>query len=165
MKKIIDTTNAPSAIGPYSQAVDCGAFLITSGQVPFDPATGEFVPGGIAEQTRQSLTNVKAILEAAGWVDTDGDGIGDACEDSDGDGVLDPADNCRNVANPDQADADGDRIGDACEETGGNDGPGDGDGSPGKTKKKDGGCTSAAALPTAAGFLIAGLALARRRRD
>lgn len=97
--------------------------------------------------------------------DTDGDGIGDACEDSDGDGVLDPADNCRAVANPDQADADGDRIGDACEETGGTDGPGDGDGSPGKTKKKDGGCTSAAALPTAAGFLIAGLALARRRRD
>ena len=66
MKKIIATTNAPGAIGPYSQAVDCGAFLITSGQVPFDPATGEFVPGGIAEQTRQSLTNVKAILEAAG---------------------------------------------------------------------------------------------------
>ena len=66
MKKIIATTNAPSAIGPYSQAVDCGAFLITSGQVPFDPATGEFVPGSIAEQTRQSLTNVKAILEAAG---------------------------------------------------------------------------------------------------
>ena len=66
MKKIIATTNAPGAIGPYSQAVDCGTFLITSGQVPFDPATGEFVPGGIAEQTRQSLTNVKAILEAAG---------------------------------------------------------------------------------------------------
>ena len=66
MKKIIATTNAPGAVGPYSQAVDCGAFLITSGQVPFDPATGEFVPGGIAEQTRQSLTNVKAILEAAG---------------------------------------------------------------------------------------------------
>ena len=66
MKKIIATTNAPGAIGPYSQAVDCGAFLITSGQVPFDPATGEFVPGGIAEQTRQSLTNVKAILAAAG---------------------------------------------------------------------------------------------------
>lgn len=66
MKKIIATTNAPGAIGPYSQAVDCGAFLITSGQVPIDPTTGEFVPGGIAEQTRQSLTNVKAILEAAG---------------------------------------------------------------------------------------------------
>lgn len=66
MKKIISTAKAPAAIGPYSQAIDCGAFLVTSGQVPFDPATGEFVPGGIAEQTRQSLTNVKAILEAAG---------------------------------------------------------------------------------------------------
>ena len=57
---------APAAIGPYSQAIDCGSFLVTSGQVPFDPATGEFVPGGITEQTRQVLTNVKAILEAAG---------------------------------------------------------------------------------------------------
>ena len=66
MKKIISTAKAPAAIGPYSQAIDCGAFVVTSGQVPFDPATGEFVPGGIAEQTRQSLTNVKAILEAAG---------------------------------------------------------------------------------------------------
>lgn len=43
-----------------------GSFLVTSGQVPFDPATGEFVPGGITEQTRQVLTNIKAILEAAG---------------------------------------------------------------------------------------------------
>ena len=66
MKKIISTAKAPAAIGPYSQAIDCGAFVVTSGQVPFDPATGEFVPGSIAEQTRQSLTNVKAILEAAG---------------------------------------------------------------------------------------------------
>ena len=66
MKKIIATTNAPGAIGPYSQAVDCGSILITSGQVPIDPATGEFVPGGITEQTRQSLTNVKAILAEAG---------------------------------------------------------------------------------------------------
>ena len=66
MTKIIATTNAPAAIGPYSQAIDCGSFLVTSGQVPFDPATGEFVPGGITEQTRQVLTNVKAILEAAG---------------------------------------------------------------------------------------------------
>ena len=66
MKKIIATNNAPAAIGPYSQAIDCGSFLVTSGQVPFDPATGEFVPGGITEQTRQVLTNVKAILEAAG---------------------------------------------------------------------------------------------------
>ena len=69
MKKIIATTNAPAAIGPYSQAIDCGSFLVTSGQVPFDPATGEFVPGGITEQTRQVLTNVKAILEAAGMSD------------------------------------------------------------------------------------------------
>lgn len=66
MKKIIATNNAPAAIGPYSQAIDCGSFLVTSGQVPFDPTTGEFVPGGITEQTRQVLTNVKAILEAAG---------------------------------------------------------------------------------------------------
>ena len=66
MKNVISTTNAPAAIGPYSQAIDCGAFLITSGQVPFDPATGVIVEGGIEEQTRQSLNNVKAVLEAAG---------------------------------------------------------------------------------------------------
>lgn len=69
MKKIISTTNAPAAIGPYSQAIDCGNFLVTSGQIPFDPATGEFVPGGITEQTRQVLTNIwicKAILTEAG---------------------------------------------------------------------------------------------------
>ena len=65
MKNVISTTNAPAAIGPYSQAIDCGAFLVTSGQVPFDPATGVIVEGGIEEQTRQSLNNVKAILEAA----------------------------------------------------------------------------------------------------
>ena len=66
MKKIISTTNAPAAIGPYSQAIDCGNFLVTSGQIPFDPATGEFVPGGITEPTRQVLTNIKAILTEAG---------------------------------------------------------------------------------------------------
>ena len=66
MKKISATEKAPAAIGPYSQAIDCGTFLITSGQVPIDPATGEIVPGGVAEQTRQSLTNVKAILAQAG---------------------------------------------------------------------------------------------------
>lgn len=66
MKNVISTTNAPAAIGPYSQAIDCGTFLVTSGQVPFDPATGVIVEGGIEEQTRQSLNNVKAILEAAG---------------------------------------------------------------------------------------------------
>ena len=66
MKKIIATEKAPAAIGPYSQAIDCGTFLITSGQVPIDPATGELVPGGVTEQARQSLTNVKAILAQAG---------------------------------------------------------------------------------------------------
>ena len=66
MKKIIATENAPAAIGPYSQAIDCGTFLITSGQVPIDPATGELVPGGVTEQARQSLRNIKAILAQAG---------------------------------------------------------------------------------------------------
>ena len=65
-KNIIATTNAPAAIGPYSQAIDCGSLLITSGQIPSDPATGNLVEGDITAQTRQSLTNVKAILEAAG---------------------------------------------------------------------------------------------------
>ena len=65
MKNIITTEKAPAAIGPYSQAIDCGALLITSGQIPVDPATGA-MPEGITAQTRQSLTNVKAILEKAG---------------------------------------------------------------------------------------------------
>jgi len=66
MKKIISTTKAPAAIGPYSQAIRVGNLVYTSGQIPIDPATGNFVEGGIKEQTRQSLTNVKAILEEAG---------------------------------------------------------------------------------------------------
>ena len=66
MKTIIATANAPAAIGPYSQGIDAGAFVITSGQLPVDPATGAFVPGGIAEQTRQSLLNVQAVLAQAG---------------------------------------------------------------------------------------------------
>ena len=66
MKMIIATEKAPAAIGPYSQAIDCGTFLITSGQVPIDPATGELVPGGVTEQARQSLRNIKAILAQAG---------------------------------------------------------------------------------------------------
>lgn len=66
MKKAISTNGAPAAIGPYSQAIDCGTFLITSGQVPIDPATGELVPGGVTEQARQSLRNIKAILAQAG---------------------------------------------------------------------------------------------------
>ena len=64
-KTVISTAAAPAAIGPYSQAIDLGSIVITSGQLPIDPATGAF-PEGIREQTRQSLTNVKAILEAAG---------------------------------------------------------------------------------------------------
>jgi len=64
--KAISTTKAPAAIGPYSQAIQVGNLIYTSGQIPIDPATGSFVEGGIKEQTRQSLTNVKAILEEAG---------------------------------------------------------------------------------------------------
>ena len=65
MKNVISTANAPAAIGPYSQAIDLGNLVITSGQLPIDPATGAF-PEGIQAQTKQSLTNIKAILEAAG---------------------------------------------------------------------------------------------------
>ena len=64
-KAIISTTKAPAAIGPYSQATDLGNMVITSGQLPIDPASGAF-PEGIQAQTKQSLTNVKSILEAAG---------------------------------------------------------------------------------------------------
>ncbi len=63
----IQTEKAPAAIGPYSQAINSGAGLVfVSGQLPIDPATGAFPEGGVKEQTRQSLTNAKAILEAAG---------------------------------------------------------------------------------------------------
>ena len=65
MKDIIATDKAPTAIGPYSQAIDCGALVITSGQIPVDPATGT-MPEGIEAQTRQSLNNIKAILAQAG---------------------------------------------------------------------------------------------------
>ncbi len=66
MKKVINTPKAPSAIGPYSQAIQVGNFVYCSGQIPIDPATGAFAEGGIKEQTRQSLLNVRAILEEAG---------------------------------------------------------------------------------------------------
>ena len=66
MKQVISTPKAPAAIGPYSQAIRVGNLIYTSGQIPIDPATGLFVEGGVKEQTRQSLTNVKAILEEAG---------------------------------------------------------------------------------------------------
>ena len=65
MKAII-TEKAPGAIGPYSQAIEVGNFVYTSGQLPIDPATGTFPEGGIKAQSRQSLLNVKAILEQAG---------------------------------------------------------------------------------------------------
>ena len=64
--KVISTKKAPAATGPYSQAIQVGNLVYTSGQIPIDPATGTFVEGGIKEQTRQSLANVKAILEEAG---------------------------------------------------------------------------------------------------
>ncbi|MEF2098433.1 RidA family protein [Bacillus sp. CFBP9009] len=65
MKNAISTNNAPGAIGPYSQAVKMGDFLFVSGQLPINPSTNE-MPESVAEQTKQSLENVKAILEAAG---------------------------------------------------------------------------------------------------
>lgn len=64
-KKVISTTNAPSAIGPYSQAIDLGDLVFASGQIPLHPETG-IIPDGIEAQTTQVLLNVKGILEAAG---------------------------------------------------------------------------------------------------
>lgn len=64
--KAISTKKAPGAIGPYSQAIQAGDFVYTSGQLGLDPQTGAFPEGGIKEQARQSLNNVKAILEEAG---------------------------------------------------------------------------------------------------
>lgn len=66
MRQIIQTENAPRAIGPYSQAVVAGGFVFCSGQIPLDPQTGEFVAGGVAEQSEQVLRNLSAVLEAAG---------------------------------------------------------------------------------------------------
>ncbi|MDQ3666356.1 MAG: RidA family protein [Acidobacteriota bacterium] len=66
MKQIIKTDRAPQAIGPYSQAVRARGFVYASGQIPIDPASGQFVAGGIAEQTEQVMKNVAAVLEAAG---------------------------------------------------------------------------------------------------
>lgn len=62
----VKTSNAPAALGPYSQAIKVGEFVYTSGQIAIDPATGEFIGGGIAEQTERVLKNVAAVLEAAG---------------------------------------------------------------------------------------------------
>ena len=64
--KAIHSDKAPQAVGPYSQAIVAGNLVFASGQLPIDPATGQFAEGGIAEQTRQSLTNVSQVLAAAG---------------------------------------------------------------------------------------------------
>jgi 2-iminobutanoate/2-iminopropanoate deaminase len=66
VRQIVQTKQAPDAIGPYSQAVIANGFVFTSGQIPIDPATDQFVSGGIAEQTQQVLKNLSAVLEAAG---------------------------------------------------------------------------------------------------
>ena len=66
MKTVITTTAAPGAIGPYSQAIEANGLIFVSGQIPLDPATGAFVPGGVEVQAEQSLKNLKAVLEAAG---------------------------------------------------------------------------------------------------
>lgn len=66
MKQVVATSDAPGAIGPYSQAIVANGVVFTSGQIPIDPATGEFVEGGTAEQTERVLRNLAAVLEAAG---------------------------------------------------------------------------------------------------
>lgn len=66
MKKVIATTNAPAAIGPYSQAIEANGMVFLSGQIPINPATGEIVEGGITEQTQQVFKNIKAVLAEAG---------------------------------------------------------------------------------------------------
>lgn len=65
-RKIVSTTAAPAAIGPYSQAVIANGFLFTAGQIPLDPATMDLVPGGIVEQSERVMENLKAVLTAAG---------------------------------------------------------------------------------------------------
>ncbi len=64
--KAIQTDKAPAAIGPYSQAIEVNGFVFASGQIPIDPATNQFVEGGIREQTRQALLNAQAVMKAAG---------------------------------------------------------------------------------------------------
>jgi 2-iminobutanoate/2-iminopropanoate deaminase len=66
MRRVIQTTQAPGAIGPYSQAILVEPFLFTAGQVGLDPATGQLVPGGVEAEARQALCNLQAVVEAAG---------------------------------------------------------------------------------------------------
>lgn len=71
MKKVISTSNAPAAIGPYSQAIQVGNMLFMSGQLGIDPSTGAFAEGGVTEQTIQSFKNMNAILTEAGYTMND----------------------------------------------------------------------------------------------
>ena len=66
MKQSVQTAQAPAALGPYSQAIRSGEWVFTSGQIPLDPATGQIVAGGIAEQTARALESLRAVLQAAG---------------------------------------------------------------------------------------------------
>ncbi|CEP66102.1 Endoribonuclease L-PSP/chorismate mutase-like [Moorella glycerini] len=66
LKNVIATDEAPQAIGPYSQAIKAGNFIFTSGQIPIDPANGQIVDGGAAEQTARVMANLQAVLAAAG---------------------------------------------------------------------------------------------------
>ena len=71
MKETVSSPAAPKAVGPYSPAVRAGQLLFVSGQVALDPATGQMAPGDVAAQTRQVLTNIGALLQAAGLTYTD----------------------------------------------------------------------------------------------
>ncbi len=71
MKKVINTSNAPNAIGPYSQAIEMNGMLFISGQIPVNPNTGKIVEGGIADQTEQVMKNIEAILAEAGYTFND----------------------------------------------------------------------------------------------
>jgi len=66
MRRVVQTEAAPSAVGPYSQAIVAGGWVWTAGQIALDPRSGQLVEGGIAEQTEQALRNLRAVLEAAG---------------------------------------------------------------------------------------------------
>jgi len=71
MKKVVHTSNAPAAIGPYSQAIEANGMLFISGQIPVDPKTSKIVDGGITEQTEQVMKNIEAVLKEAGYSFTD----------------------------------------------------------------------------------------------
>jgi len=71
MKKVINTANAPKAIGPYSQAIEANGMLFISGQIPINPETGKIVEGGISDQTEQVMKNIEAILKEAGYTFSD----------------------------------------------------------------------------------------------